>query len=506
LSVWATYVRVSTEEQAKFGASLISQAEAAKRRAEELGALEVVEFADHGVPGDVLTRPGLTKLREAVANRLITGLVVYDPDRLARNLSHQLLITEELQSAGVKLEFVNFEWKDTDEGRLFYSIRGAISEYEKAKIRERTSRGKWAKVKQGQSPTGRVPYGYLFDKPTKTIRIDEETSPWLRQMFHWMTQEGLGASRVANRLNALEVRPPARASKWQPCSIRKIIRNPAYMGQQIVHRRNSEGTHRNPHLPKEQRKISVERPPEEWMSVPVPTLIDDRTWTLAQEQLADQRRKYAGRPGQYFFLLQRIVACGLCESSMYGCKVSRSKNDRYYRCTSSCGARAKKCKMRHMQVDRLDQAVWELAVQWATNPVTHHEAILQAQEQRMPKTIGTDIQHLELQLGEVRREHAQLSALVAKGLVKPEHVGAAIQSLGHRAEALKQLLDDEVKEQALGPHWNPGDVTPLTRVDMDQFSPKQRQDAVRRYIARIFVYPDGKLRIIPQSNPYVVVN
>lgn len=504
MSVWAVYARVSTEEQAKFGASLGSQVEAARNRAVELGALEVVEFIDEGVPGDVLTRPGISKLREAVANRAISGLVVYDPDRLARNLSHQLLITEEIQSAGVRLEFVNFEWKDTDEGRLFYSIRGAISEYEKAKIRERTSRGKWAKVKQGQSPNGRVPYGYTFDKPTRTISINEETAPWVKQIFAWITEEGMGPRRLANRLNALNVPPPQRAKTWGTSSIRHIVRNPAYMGQQLVHKYNTEGTHKNPHLPPEQRKAITMRAPEEWMSIPIPKLIDERTWELAQEAMEDARRKHAGRPTKHVFLLSRVAACGICGASLYGTALKRATNNRYYRCTSHVNERVEKCALPHMPGDKMEVAVWNTVAEWATDPGAHFLAVQQASEQAKPKGTGPDIRHLQAQLTEVQKEQTQLSALVAKGLVKAEHVGAAIRDLSQRADSLKQMIEQLAQEQAMRPHWSPADVKPLTREELDSWSPEQRQEVVRRYVERVFVHPDGKLRISPKINPFVV--
>lgn len=503
MSVWAVYARVSTEEQAKFGASLSSQVEAARQRAMELGASDVVEFVDHGVPGDVLTRPGLSKLRDAASTRVITGLVVYDPDRLARNLSHQLLLTEEFQSAGVRLEFVNFEWKDTDEGRLFYSIRGAISEYEKAKIRERTTRGKWAKVKQGQSPNGRVPYGYVFDKPTKTIKINEETAPFARMIFDWIVREGLGTRRIAAKLTAMNVPPPMRAQGWATCSVRHIVNNPAYMGQQIVHRYDTEGTHKNPHVPKEQRKAARERPPEEWITIPIPRLIDEKTWYLVQDAMRDMRRKYAGRRGQHHFLLARVAACGICGMSVYGMHIPRPNKSptRYYRCTSTVSERVQSCRLPYHHADKVEPLVWSLVKEWATHPARHYEAVSRAHQETSPKAVGPDVRHLETQRADVDKELSQLTALVGRGLVKLEHVSAAIRDLSQRSEELQQMLDDIAREQALGPRWTPTEIAPVSGEDLENFSPEKKQETVRRYIERVVLYPDGKVKVVPKINP-----
>lgn len=76
-------------------------------------------------------------------------IVIYDPDRLARNLAHQLIITEEIEKSGAKLLFVSVTFEASHEGNLFYSMRGAISAYEKEKIKERTTRGKKGKARTG---------------------------------------------------------------------------------------------------------------------------------------------------------------------------------------------------------------------------------------------------------------------------------------------------------------------------------------------------------------------
>lgn len=504
LSIWAVYARVSTEEQAKFGASLGSQVEAARLRATDLGATEIVVFVDQGVPGDVLTRPGLTKLRDAIANRAIAGVVVYDPDRLARNLSLQLLITEEIQNAGLKLEFVNFEWKDTDEGRLFYSIRGAIAEYEKAKIRERTTRGKWAKARQGFSPTGRVPYGYTFDKHSKRISVNTQTVPHLQSIFTWLTADDLGPSRIANRLNAMQVPPPLHAPRWGASSIRHIVRNPAYLGRQIVHRLNTEGTHRNPHIPKEQRKAAVERPAAEWLTIAVPRLIDDRTWDLANRALANLSRKYAGRPEHHFFLLKRLIACGICGLSMYGMKLNRGKACRYYRCTSGIRAGYPKCGMRSMPADDLEESIWQQIVAWATDSHAHRAAVQDARDAEHHRMAGPDLQWVKLQWTEAQAEQAQLGALVARGLVRLEHVSAALRELEGRVQHLAEVIKETQDRQSLRPGWTAAEAAPLSAADLWAFAPDQRYATVKRYLERVFVYPDGKLRLVPRLQPLVV--
>jgi DNA invertase Pin-like site-specific DNA recombinase len=66
----------------------------------------VAEFLDEGASGTKLNRPALTRLRDVVQRRAVDGILVHDPDRLARELTHQLLLTEEFERAGVRLEYL----------------------------------------------------------------------------------------------------------------------------------------------------------------------------------------------------------------------------------------------------------------------------------------------------------------------------------------------------------------------------------------------------------------
>jgi DNA invertase Pin-like site-specific DNA recombinase len=184
----AIYRRVSSEEQALHGFSLEAQREACINKAKEIGATSILEFADEGETGKTLNRPGLESLRQAIADGLIDCVVILDPDRFSRKLSHQLLLTEEFEKAGVELVFVNFEWQDSPEGRLFYSIRGAVSEYEREKITERMKRGQMQKAKQGRPPIGVYHYGYDYDPNTETISINKREAKVVKHIYNSLIQ------------------------------------------------------------------------------------------------------------------------------------------------------------------------------------------------------------------------------------------------------------------------------------------------------------------------------
>src|SRR3989304_4783796 len=109
----ALYGRVSTDKQVeKYG--LPSQLEALRKRCLERGWSPVSDgdkdaFIDDGYSGSELDRPALNRLRQAVREGRVDVVLSYDPDRLSRKLYHQMILAEEVEKQGIKLEFITQE-------------------------------------------------------------------------------------------------------------------------------------------------------------------------------------------------------------------------------------------------------------------------------------------------------------------------------------------------------------------------------------------------------------
>ncbi len=342
--VAAVYARVSTEEQARRGFSLGEQLARCRARARELGAASVVEFVDDGVSGELWERPALSALRAAVRTGDVGLFVCLDPDRLARRLVYQLLATDELERRGVRIEFVDFEWRATAEGQLFAQLRGAIAEYAKAKIRARTALGRHGKALRGGLPHYTCPYGYRWRDGSLAVAPREAAG--VIAAFTWFAVEpDLGYRALARRMQ--DAFPPRRGS-WDGTSMRRILGNPTYLGRMRVERYDAGGAHLNRHLAREQRvPYRRPRPPGSGVDVAVPPIVDAGLWEAAQAKRARVRR-----PAASAFLLSGLVRCGGCGGAMAGkTQRARGRTYRYYACRSGCGAA-------QVRADDLEAAVW----------------------------------------------------------------------------------------------------------------------------------------------------
>src|SRR5512143_1766471 len=112
-----------------------------------------------------------------------------------------MLLVEEFEQHRVELVFVNAPREDTPEGRMLFGLKGLFSEYERAKILERTRRGKEKRVRDGRgigSPF--IPVGYPYMQGEGRYVVNEEQAEWVRQIYRWLVENHLSMREVARRL------------------------------------------------------------------------------------------------------------------------------------------------------------------------------------------------------------------------------------------------------------------------------------------------------------------
>ena len=98
----ALYARVSTarqEEEQTIQNQLLTLREFALKHNYRI----VREYVDDGWSGDILARPALDGLRQDLKEKLWDGVLIYDPDRLARRYSYQELVSDELREEAQEL-------------------------------------------------------------------------------------------------------------------------------------------------------------------------------------------------------------------------------------------------------------------------------------------------------------------------------------------------------------------------------------------------------------------
>ncbi|HWI66021.1 MAG TPA: recombinase family protein [Symbiobacteriaceae bacterium] len=474
------YLRVSTEEQARKGYSLPEQREACRRKAEQLAAgqdLTIAEFVDD-FGGDVAERPVLEQVRDYVRAHRPAWFICMDPDRFSRSLKLQLIVADDLEAQGTRLAFVQQEYDPTDlMSRAFFQFRGLMSELDKAKILERTTRGKRGKLKAGRRPNGAAPYGYRHRKETDQLEIYEPEAQWVRRIFAWVAHEQAAVHTVTRRLNDLGVPRKRNGSLWHRSVVAGLLRNPAYCGEMRCNRQDFRGIGAVRRLPREKRRaLSARlRPPGEWITVPVPPIISRELWQLAQANLTTvPRRTDRG-------LLSTLLRCGACGGSM-------SYAGRYIRCQRRYGRRAAEplCANPHHRSDRVEAAVWGSVVAALCN---HGAFVHDLPDVRGP--LLEERRALEARLESERRVQVLTVRKRAEGALTDSVADELLRESDRIARSVQAELESLERRLAA----DPGRPAPAVRPLLETLDPGRRRQLALLVLDRVTVGPDGSVVI-----------
>jgi site-specific DNA recombinase len=447
--------RVSTDDQAENGFSLAAQLDATRQYAEARGWEIAGEFVDDGVSGAIpfADRPAGARAWAMLKSGAADALICQNVDRLSRDVVDLLVTIRELLRWGVEVHCLDLG-RVQSEYDIMLVIRGWQGSDERAKIRERTLRGKRQKLLQGMIlGTNKPTYGYDFlrDERGNTINftINDDQAAIVRLIFQWYTAgEGngipLSLGKIAERLTDSGIPIPnqsqSKRREWLATTIARILEDPTYKGQWTYTAHSSNET----------------------FIIAVPAIVDPAIWEAAQEQKERNSRK-ARRNAKHEYLLTGIIRCGVCGYSMTGQSAFGDKY-RYYKCHKARKYHGRQCPhTKATPADILEAAVWGYFLAILQAPATFEADLRTAQaaelEAQEPKQ--AELATVTALIAEAEAEAAQLAEALtkARGIVhksledRMTQLNARYEALvtrrGELEAALQQRLTDTVIQAAL---------------------------------------------------------
>ncbi len=480
----AIYVRVSSEEQAKSGYSLGDQLQVCRNRLLSMGLTDIKEYIDDGYSGEYLDRPALEELRNDLRAKLIQNICIYDPDRLSRNLTNQLLIADEIEKSNVNLYFVTGDYDASPEGRLFFSIRGAISAFEKAKISERTQRGRRAKANLGKIVHNARPYGYSFDKENSMYVINEDEAKVVRMIYDMCINQGLGARTITMELARMGIQGRKDGKPLSINCVERVLTRDMYYGQHYLFRQSVTKTGQNT------REIT-NLPREEWIPITVPPIVDFETYQQAQEQ-RQKNKKYAKRNTSHEYLLQSILYCSLCQRAMtaYWRPGPRKKTDPvmyyYYSCITKESGNymfEDRCQCRRIPVKEFDEMIWSIFV----NSAKGSDSLDRYIKKDITKDYSTEIERLAKLETDLFNQRKEMTSWWREKIIDDATAKKELQNitkeLTSTTSALTALRSAHEKVTAAAPS-----ILPTEILAAKTFSDKQdllRRSGIKIYAVRL---------------------
>src|ERR1044072_7854592 len=257
-----------------------------------------------------------------------------------------------------------------------------------------------------------------------------------------------------------------------------------------------------------------ERPRAEWIEIPVPALVSDETFALAQEQLEKNKRLSPRRTVEPS-LLQGMLVCEQCGYGLYRSSARTSKQLLYYyRCLGSDGYRRLRgpvCTNQPIRQDYLDQFVWSEIIRLLEDP-----GLVQAEIDRR-REIARNADPLRKRQEELRREQMRIEknserlvTAYQEGLVTLSQLRQRMpalqkqaQTVGSELQSLEMAAVDQAKYLQLAESL--GGFRTKLRSRADTLNIATRQQILRLVVKEVLVGVDTiTLRHsipIPQSGP-----
>ncbi|MEK7782392.1 MAG: recombinase family protein, partial [Candidatus Binatota bacterium] len=468
------YARVSSEQQAQQN-TVASQLEALQQRIQQDGTVleEELCFVDEGYSGSTLLRPSLERLRDVAAAGGLDRLYVHSPDRLARKYAYQVLLIDELRRCGVEVIFLNRAIGTSPEDDLLLQVQGMVAEYERAKILERSRRGKRHAGRRGRvNVLSGAPYGYRYvsereggGEASYQIRLEEARV--VQQIFEWVAQDRLSIGEVCRRLAQQGIPSPRGKNYWDRSTVWGILKNPAYKGSaafgktRIGERRPRLRAYRGQAEQPRRAYGIYDVPVEEWISIPVPPIVGEELFDTVAEQLAENRARNRQTKRGVRYLLQGLLVCRCCGHAYYGKPLSlssRKGQDRhyaYYRCIGMDAYRfggQRICENRQVRTDMIEEAVWSDVRALLQEP----ERIEREYERRLKddgKQHSSSDPQFAAMIQRVQRGIARLIDAYEDGLLERTEFEPRVKAAKSRLEKLQgeaqSLAEDRAQEQQL---------------------------------------------------------
>jgi site-specific DNA recombinase len=391
---------------------------------------------------------------------------------------------------------------------MLLQIQGVISEYEREKILERSRRGKLYAAREGKvNVLGGAPFGYYYQKVTDTsdaaYLIHTEEARIVREAFYLYCTKQLSIGEIAREFTRKQYKTRTGRTFWERSVIWGMLRNPAYCGQAAFRKTTRVRRNKKTKLAIESTRpmrsemsSSSDRPKTDWITIPVPALIDERIFKIAEDKLKRNQKLSPRNNKRYEYLLSGLLRCKTCGYSIYGKPASNSKYKRlYYRCMGQDGHRwpgGRVCAGHPVRVEAVDDLVWESVKGLLLDP----RKVLEDYERRARQTSSTsyefDIDARNAQLQRTLCEKERVVDLYQSGLISKVEVEPRLEKIASKCTKLTQEIDflqkqsDESKSM-LTVIRNISDFLKTMHKNFESYTFEDRRKIIKLIVEEVFI-------------------
>lgn len=376
----------------------------------------VTVYSDDGYAGGNFKRPRYQALIRDIESGKINCIIFKDNSRLGRNYPELGRLMEDyFPQKGVRVISVLNNLDSVKDPRGYCSAIVSFSNIVNDDyIRQLSIKIKCTltmKRERGEFIGNYAPFGYQKDPADRhRLVVDEEQAEIVRKIFDWY-EDGMSASSIAKRLNAMQIMTPgdfkirdgcksfithdrnsSKLHAWTTTTIATILKNEVYIGNML------QGKHKSVSYRSKKMMLTDE---SEWTVVEgthVP-IISDEQFAIIHERFARRTRISPGKT--HVYPLSGLVSCGAC-----GHRMNRVVSQGYarYRCMTRTYA-PDKCQCPSIKEEYLEELILQ-TLQSLIARLVDVKAVINAARQ-FKTTNGAKNEYM-LALNKAKREQERL--------------------------------------------------------------------------------------------------
>ncbi len=228
----AIYIRVSTHWQIDKDSLQVQKRELSAYAEMVLGISDYVVFEDPGYSAKNTDRPDYQRMMDRLRTGEFSHLLVWKIDRISRNLLDFAQMYNELKKLGITFVSKNEQFDTSSAiGEAMLKIILVFAELERNMTSERVTAVMLSRASNGQWNGGRVPYGYAYDKSTKTFTPHEEERKIVKTIYN-KYEQCQSVLHVARYLNDSGFKT-RNGNSWSATCVHKILTNIFYVGSYL---------------------------------------------------------------------------------------------------------------------------------------------------------------------------------------------------------------------------------------------------------------------------------
>ena len=418
-------------------------------------------YTDEGISGATTDRPDLQRLLADIRDGLVDCLVVYQLDRLSRNVRDFSNIYADLEEHEVK--FISLKESidtSTPIGKAMMYVTMVFAQMERETIATRVIDNMQGLARKGFWPIGTVPTGYkrkkieVGGKKHSTLEIEPEGAEYIKSVYHDFL-DSPGSVQSMERRYREEGKKTINGCFFSQSIMYRILTTPFYCAAtpEVFDFWQQQGCQMAAESPRDQwdgscgvmvygrrqnKKGSALRPKEEWLVCVGmhPPIISSDDWLAAQEKFKqntfDKTMKY-DTP-----LLKGVVRCAKCGSRM---SVSRKKNKNsvssFYYCLKRDRQGVEACDMKAIKSNKLDDKVLQVFSEIEADP----SVIQKYSDVQETRDDGKVIRDLEEKASTIRSRIKRLTESLADGSAASKYIIPQIEAEDLSLQAVNREID-----------------------------------------------------------------